>query len=197
MDFFAVAMHAVKLAPELLGEDVAIIGSGPVGLAIAQIVRLFGAKQVYCVDIYDLALQIAQKVGADGIVNATKADPVEFIKEVTGGNGVRAVFDLVGLTATQKQGLKMLGCSGTLVNLVANNNEVDYQLLELSGERSIRCSANNPFKDFLTTLRLMEAGRIDAKPLITHKFRLDQVKEAFELLWNKQKTNAMKVILYP
>ncbi|TCL74118.1 L-iditol 2-dehydrogenase [Hydrogenispora ethanolica] len=197
LDFFAVAMHAVKLAPELLGEDVAIIGSGPVGLAIAQIVRLFGARRVYCVDIYDLALEIAAKVGADGGVNATQADPVEYIKEQTGGSGVRAVFDCVGTNGTQKQGLQMLGCSGTMVNLVANENEMDYQLLDLSGERSIRCSANNPFKDFPTTLRLMEAGRLQAKPLITHRFRLEQVKEAFELLWNKQKTNAMKVILYP
>lgn len=197
LDFFAVAMHAVKLAPDLLGEDVAIMGSGPVGLALAQIVRLFGANKVFCIDIYDKALEIAKSLGADYGINTNEQDAKEFIMEKTKGRGVKAVFDSVGEVVSQRTAIEILGETGTLVNLVANPDEIPYKLLELSGERSIRCSSNNPFLDYPLVLELMESGKLNAKKLITHRYKLSELNKAFDVLFERQKNKAMKVILEP
>jgi threonine dehydrogenase-like Zn-dependent dehydrogenase len=197
LDFFAVGMHAVKLAPSLVGEDVAIIGSGPLGLAISQIVRVFGARTVFCSDTYDAVLDIALSMGANYAVNAGMDDISQAIMEKTAGRGVMAVFDTVGSGTTQSQGLASLGYSGALVNLVANFEKAEYRLVALSGERSIRSSANNPFGDFQLVLKLMESGRLDANPMITHVLPLHDVGMAFSLLQDKTTTGAVKIILEP
>jgi threonine dehydrogenase-like Zn-dependent dehydrogenase len=197
LDFYAVAMHAVKLAPSLMGEDVAIIGSGPLGLAISQIVRLFGARMVFCSDVYDAVLDVAARTGANYTVNADKDDIAEVVMEKTAGRGVIAVFDTVGNGTTQAQGLASLGYSGALINLVANFEKAEYKLVALSGERSIRSSANNPFGDFQLVLRLMESGKLDANPMISHIFDLSDVAIAFNLLQEKTITGAVKIILEP
>jgi 2-desacetyl-2-hydroxyethyl bacteriochlorophyllide A dehydrogenase len=196
LDFFAVAMHAATLAPNLLGEDVLVIGSGPVGLAITQIVQAMGAKRVFCTDVQDTALAIAIRLGAAAAIKASQGETVDLVMARTEGRGVRAVFDTVGLASTQQMALAALGASGTLVNLVSNEQTVAYRLLDLNGEKSIRCSANNLISDFGMVLQLMEMGKIDAKPLITHRFPLSQVQAAFDLLTGPDRS-ACKVILEP
>jgi len=91
----------------------------------------------------------------------------------------------VGSEESQEQALKMLACSGTLVNLVASSKKVSYRLMELSGERSIKGSSINRYEDVLTGIRLMEAGLINVKPMITHKYPLQEVNHGFKTLMDK------------
>lgn len=197
IDPLSVAIHAIKLSGIKPMDDVLVLGSGPVGLCIAQAVRGFGAGNVYCTDIIDSALTIAKAVGVDDALNSNKEDACARIMKVTKGRGAEIIFDTVGSTHTQKDALKMLAVSGTLVNLVANESQVNYRLLDLSGERRILCSANSKYEDYLLGIRFLENGTVNAKPLITHVFPIHEAKHAFNVLLDRENSGAMKVVIVP
>ena len=159
-----------------------IIGTGPVGLSIIQLLKLKGARRVYCVDILDYAFEVAKEVGADGVFNSTEADVVPEILDRTDGLGAAMVFDTVGTEETQKMALTVCKGEGTVVNLVCNTTKVQYQLKDFSSERSIVSVAN---------------ASDDVKPLITDVLPLEKALEGFERLMNREETGAIKVILKP
>jgi len=195
LDPLAVAVHAVSISNFMPGCSVLVMGAGPVGICIGQTVKAFGAIRVFCTDVYENALTVAAKVGIDEPLDATKTGITEYVTGRTGGKGVNLVFDTVGTEETQKQALKLLSTSGMLVNLVANFKDVRYKLMELSGERSIKGSSNNLYDDFLLGIRLLAAGKIQAKPMITHHFPLQEVNRGFETLQDKTVSGAVKVVI--
>lgn len=195
LDPLAVAIHAVSISGFKPGDTVLVMGSGPVGICIAQMVKATGSVEVYCTDIYADALKVAENVGADHALDANSTDIEEYVLRETGGRGVNLVFDTVGTVKSQKQALALLSTSGTLVNLVANSTQISCLLKDLSGERCIKGSSNNLYDDFLLGIRLMAAGRIQAKPMITHHFSLEDVNKGFELLFNKTVSGAVKVVI--
>jgi threonine dehydrogenase-like Zn-dependent dehydrogenase len=197
LDIAGVGIHALSLSNMTPGADVAIIGLGPLGSSLVQTARIWGAKNIYCSDIAGKPLDLAVQLGADLVVNAGKDCFVERILEKTDRIGVDVVIDTVGLAETQNQALKILASGGTLVNMATNANEIAFKLLQLSGERTIRSSSNYFFSDFQCALDLTAAGRLDLKPLITHRFPIDQAVEAFDVLLKKEKTQALKVVILP
>lgn len=197
LDFVSVALSAVKKAKSVFSEDCLIIGSGPVGLVIAQILKLMGARKVICVDIIDLSLAIAKQMGSDYVINSAREEMVEAVLNITEGLGLKNVFDTVGSVKTQKEAIKTLGSKGMLINLVCNSNEVEYELKDLSGERSITSVSNSPYRDFRQSIRMLEAGLINVKPLITHVLDIEDYQKGFGILSQREKSGAVKVILRP
>ncbi|OGO80181.1 MAG: hypothetical protein A2Y21_03740 [Clostridiales bacterium GWC2_40_7] len=195
LDPLAVAIHAVSISGFKPGDTVLVMGSGPVGICIAQTVKVIGSVRVFCTDIYDNALKVAEKVGADDALNVNLIDIEEYVFRQTGNRGVNLVFDTVGTRESQKQALTLLSTSGTLVNLVANSSQINYTLKDLSGERSIKGSSNNLYDDFLLGIRLMAAGRIQVKPMINHHFLLEDVNRGFDVLFDKTGSGAVKVVI--
>lgn len=195
LDPLSVAIHAVTLSGIKPGDKVLVLGSGPVGLCIAQAVREFGATNVYSTDKYDVALDIAKKVGVNEALDANVVDVKAFIAEKTQGKGVNIVFDTVGTRDIQKLGLDVLACSGTLVNLVANGTEASYRPLDLGGEKRIISSCNNRYEDYLLGMNLVSEGKIDVKSLITHRVPLDEVEKGFNMLLDKVNSKAMKIVV--
>lgn len=98
---------------------------------------------------------------------------------------------------TQRKGLKSLCGKGMLINLVCNSNVVEYELKDLSNERSISSVTNSPYLDFRQSIRMLEAGLINVKPLITHVLDMEEYKKGFDLLSQREKSGAVKVILKP
>lgn len=197
IDPLSVAIHAIKLSGIKPVDDVLVLGTGPVGLCLAQAVRAFGAGHVFCTDIIDAALQIAREVGIDDALNAMNVDVCETIMRLTNNRGIDIVFDTVGSADSQRQALQVLAVSGILVNLVANESSVTYRLLDLSGERRIICSANSKYEDYLLGIKMLENGTMNAKALITHRFPIDKANDAFNILHDRGKNGAMKVIINP
>jgi 2-desacetyl-2-hydroxyethyl bacteriochlorophyllide A dehydrogenase len=197
LDPLAVAIHAVDVSRFTPGSDVLVLGSGPVGLCIAQVVKAYGAPSVFCTDIYKEALTAASVLGADHPLDVRETDTTKYVTDKTKGRGVDFVFDTVGSPESQKEALRLLAASGTLVNLVANSNTVELQLLALSGERCIRGTSNNLYQDVLTGIKLMSAGLVKAKPMISHQFALADVNKGFDLLYRKEKTGAVKIVIIP
>lgn len=197
LDFVSVALSAAKKAPQVFAEDCMVIGMGPVGLMIAQFLRLMGARKVICVDILDYPLKVAKELGADVIINSKKENVVSTVTEITKNNGVRNVFDTVGDIDTQKLALSVLGGRGKLINLVCNTNVVEYELKEFSGERSITSVANSPYPDFRESILMLESGKINVKPLITSVRPIEEYQEAFESLLRRDISHEIKVVLKP
>lgn len=197
LDFVSVALSAAKKASQVFAEDSMVIGSGPVGLIIAQFLHIMGARKVICVDILDHPLQVAKKTGADLIINSGREDVAGIVMENTQGNGVRNVFDTVGDVSTQRLAFSVLGGRGKLINIVCNTNVVEYRLKDFSGERSITSVANSPYPDFRESIRMLESGKIDVKPLITSVRPIEEYKAAFNSLLKREDSNEIKVILKP
>ena len=197
LDPLAVAIHAVDVSKYSSGSDVLILGSGPVGLCISQVVKAYGAPIVFCTDIYQKALTVASELGVDYPLDARTVNITDFVMGKTSGRGVDFVFDTIGSESSQKEALKLLAASGTLVNLVANTNTIKIQLLDLSGERCIRGTSNNLYQDVLIGMKLMATSLVKAKPMITHRFPLAEVNKGFDLLFKKEETDAVKVIIVP
>lgn len=196
LDPISVAIHAISLSGIKPGEDVLVLGTGAVGLSITQAVRAYGANKVICTDCYDGVLAMAEELGADKAVNARERSVEEALIEL-GLTGVPRVFDTVGERETQKLALKVLKESGTLVNLVANQNRSDYRLMDLYGEKRMITSANNKAEDFLLGMKLVENGTIQAGKMITHRFSLDEVQKGFDVMRSKDEQTVMKVVITP
>lgn len=109
----ATSFHALRKSRLKAGETIAIFGAGGLGMSAIQLGRAFGAMEVYAVDIHPAKLQLAAQYGAIPI-NPRDGDPVEQIRQKTGGRGVDVAVELVGLAETMKQALKCLAIQGRL-----------------------------------------------------------------------------------
>ena len=115
----------------------------------------------------------------------------------TNGWGVDSVFDTVGTEETIDLGIKVLAPKGVLVNLAVRKNKTDFSLDKINIEKSIRSSCNGLPEEFNLVLKLLAENKINVKSYITHKFPLEKVNEAFELLLDRTNSGALKIILKP
>jgi len=197
LDGLAVAVHANKVANVMPGDSVLIIGSSAIGLMLLQVARARGASKVIAVDTWELPLSIASSLGADYTINASKSNVVEEVMKITSGIGVNVVFDTVGKSETVKEGISCLARAGRLVMLAVTTAKIELSLTDISGERIITSSANNQYEDYAVAVDLLANGRVKVKPFITHVMKLEEYKEAFKMLLEKEKYNAIKIVLIP
>lgn len=202
LDFVTVGMAAVAKADKIFAEDAVVIGTGPVGLAIVQLLKLQGARRVFCVDRIDYAFRAAAEMGADrtffmGEYEGRINELAEDIRRAAGGTGAASVFDTAGTGETQRLSLAVLKGRGTVVNLVGNEERADYRLQDFSRERSVVSVANAADCYFYDCLKMLEAGRLNVKPLLTDILPLSQAEEGFQRLKDRENTKAIKVILKP
>jgi threonine dehydrogenase-like Zn-dependent dehydrogenase len=119
IEALSIAFHAVHRTPVFLGDTVVVIGCGMIGLLVIQSLRIAGVGKIIAVDVAQDKLDLAQKLGADHIVNSAKNNPVDAIKELTEGQGARAVFEAVGIPASVDSAIRSARKGGS-VTLVGN-----------------------------------------------------------------------------
>jgi L-iditol 2-dehydrogenase len=165
-----------------LGEDVVVVGAGPIGLLHLQ-VALHRGGRVIVSDPIASRLEKARELGAHETIDASATDPVERVKELTEGRGANAVIVAVGHPEPIRQGLAMGAINGW-VNLFAGTYPsvempVDPNLIHY---RQLRVTGSHDFTPhhFTTALRLIQYGIVRVEPLISHRFELDAVRDAFE-----------------
>lgn len=165
-----------------LGEDVVIVGAGPIGLLHLQVALQRGGRVIVS-DPLAARLEKAKELGAHDVIDATATDPVARVKELTEGRGANAVIVAVGAGEPQRQALAMAAINGW-VNFFAGTyppteipvdpNVIHYRQLRVTGSHDF-----TPHH-FTTALRLIQFGIVRVAPLISHRFELEQVTEAFE-----------------
>lgn len=190
----AVAMHAVRKADVKIGETVAVFGAGAIGIFVAAICAHIGAKAVIVSDLSEARLEKAVAFGATHTINPRACDPVEAIQALTGG-GVDKAFECVGIEPTFNQGLRSLKKNGlmTAIGIFEHPNiQIDASLFV---SREIRLQGAQGYCwDFPLALDL--AKKLPLAEMVTHRFPLEQLKEALETAMNPA-AGSLKVIVNP
>lgn len=191
------ALHAVDVGGPRVLDKVAIYGGGPIGLLIAQFVKVYGAVQTFITDLAEENLRVARTVGVDFTLVASNSKKrfSELVMDETCNEGVDIVYNTVGTAESIDESLLILRKGGRLVLMATKEDTIQFPALLLSGERSIRTSSNAMYSDFPRAIALLAAGKIQVSPLITHRFRLSEAVNAFEVACNKSKSGAIKVLV--
>ncbi len=191
------AIHAVDVGRPKPLDKVAVLGAGPIGLLIAQLVKVYGATRTFITDIAAENITIAGEIGVDYPLNISSGSKClnDLVMEKTNSQGVDLAFNTVGTSASILESLKILKKRGTLVLMAMKEDEISFPSLLLSGERTIRTSSNAMYTDFPRVVELVSAEQVKVDPLITHHFDLSDAVKAFEVACNKDKSGAVKVII--
>ncbi len=167
------------------GDSVAVIGCGGVGDAAIAGARLAGAHTIIAVDVDDRKLAWAREFGATHTINATRSDPVEGIKALTGGNGVNVAIDAVGTPKTYEQAFYARDLAGTvvLVGVPSPEMKIELPMLEVFGRGgSLKSSWYGdclPTRDFPMMIDLYLQGRLDLDRFVSETISLDDVESSF------------------
>jgi S-(hydroxymethyl)mycothiol dehydrogenase len=167
------------------GDSVAVIGCGGVGGAAIAGSHLAGASKIIAVDIDDRKLVTARKLGATHTVNAKETDPVEAVRELTGGFGVDVVIEAVGRPETYRQAFYARDLAGAvvLVGVPTPDMKLELPLLDVFGRGgSLKSSWYGdclPSRDFPMLIDLYLRGRLDLDAFVTETVALDEVEKAF------------------
>jgi L-iditol 2-dehydrogenase len=192
-DCVAAAIHATNLAQIKKDNTIAILGAGTIGLLLLQVLKTFGLEKIAITDLYDYNLSIAKKLTAEYTFNASRVDVCEEIRKVLGP--IDRVFECVGGTApTLGQALSLVGYHGRTIVLGNFTRADQIEMIRFRKKESalIGCSRYTK-SDFRKALEMLVNKRINARPLITHKFPASRAREAFETALNKHETKSIKV----
>ena len=194
----ACCVRGIDQAKIKAGDTVAIIGAGPVGLILLQLALKSGASMVIQTDMEDSRLRLAKELGADHTINVTEEDPVESIKELTGGYGVDVAIEAVGKPEAITQAMRATQRGGRLVIFGVSPEDAVWKVrpFELyDKELTIKTSYRSPYT-FQRAVKIAVSGRVRLKPLISHIFKIDKVHRAFEVA-EKRLEGAVKVLVKP
>jgi threonine dehydrogenase-like Zn-dependent dehydrogenase len=193
---FAGAEHAnIKI-----GDTVAVFAQGPIGLCATAGARLKGATTIIGVDTVPARLEIARAMGADVVVDFQKSDPVDEIMRITNGRGVDVAIEALGLQSTFEACLKVLKPGGTLSSLGVYSGDLTIPLgpfhAGLGDNRIVTSLCPGGKERMRRLMNVIEGSRVDLKPLVTHRYRLDEIEEAYDLFSN-QRDGVLKVAITP
>jgi alcohol dehydrogenase len=177
------------------GSTVAIVGSGPIGLAALLTAQFYSPAEIIMVDLDDNRLEIAKRFGATATVNSADGKAVQAVMKLTGQSGVDTAIEAVGIPATFEICEKIIAPGGTIANIGVHGTKVDLHLESL-WDRNITITTR--LVDTVSTPMLLNSVRsrkIDPKLLITHRFTLDQILDAYETFAHAADTKALKVII--
>ncbi len=177
----------INMPAASVGMTVAVFGCGGVGLSVIQGARLFNARKIIAVDIYDHKLEFSYKFGATDVVNAREQDPVEAIRELTDG-GVDMAFDSFGSARTTNSAVMALRKAGVavLIGLGAVGETAPIDMVDfLRNQKSLVSSyygAASPHETFDKLVSFYLKGELDVDSLITRTYSLDEINEGFSAL---------------
>ncbi|HEX7038054.1 MAG TPA: Zn-dependent alcohol dehydrogenase [Pseudomonadales bacterium] len=176
-------IHTAKVEP---GSTVAVIGCGGVGLSAINGAAIAGAARIIAVDMVPSKLELARKFGATDVVNAKDGDPVQAVRELTGG-GVHYSFEAIGLKQTAEQSFKMLARGGvaTIIGMIPVGTNIELHGPEFLMERKIQGSnmGSNRFRvDMPRFVELYLQGRLHLDDLISRRIRLEDVNDGLKAL---------------
>jgi len=172
--------NAAKVEP---GSMVAVIGCGGVGLAAVNGAALAGASRIIAIDTVATKLEKAREMGATDVINASNADPVDQVIEITGG-GVHYSFEALGTKNTAEQSFRMLRRGGlaTIIGMVPFGTKIELHGADFLQDRKIQGTSmgGNRFRvDMPRMLTLWRQGKLKLDSMITGHIRLDQINEGF------------------
>jgi alcohol dehydrogenase len=177
------------------GDAVAVVGAGPIGLASMMTAQLYGPGRIIALDMADSRLERARAFGADEIINNSKEDAVERVRELTDGLGADVVIEAVGIPETFELCTELVRPGGHVANLGVHGEPATLHLEDLWIKNVTITTGLVNTSSTPTLLRLIAEGRLDPTGFATHRFSLGQIEEAYEVFADAAHTDALKVVL--
>jgi alcohol dehydrogenase len=181
-----------KVAP---GSTVAIVGSGPIGLAALLTAQFYSPAEIILIDLDDNRLEVAKSFGATALVNSSDGSAAKDVMKLTGGRGVDVAIEAVGIPATFNLCEDIVAAGGTIANIGVHGSKVDLHLERLW---SHNVTITTRLVDTVSTpmlLKTVQSKKLDPQRLITHHFALDKIIEAYDTFGRAAATKALKVIV--
>ncbi|MGV3743174.1 MAG: NAD(P)-dependent alcohol dehydrogenase [Burkholderiaceae bacterium] len=199
-DIMSTGFGGAESAHIKIGDTVAVFAQGPIGLCATAGARLKGASRIIAVDTVPERLKMAKRMGADIVLDFKKVDPVAEIMDLTGGTGVDVAIESLGTQQTFESCLRVLKPGGTLSSLGVYSGKLTLPLDAFAaglGDHKIVTTLCPGGKERMRRLmNIVASGRVSLEPLVTHRFKLDQIEEAYELFAN-QRDGVLKVAITP
>jgi alcohol dehydrogenase len=177
------------------GDTVAVVGAGPIGLAVIMTAKLFTPSRVIAIDLADARLEKALEFGADVVINNSREDAAEEIRKLTDGLGVDVAVEAVGVPETFELCTAIVRPGGRVANVGVHGHSATLHL-ETLWIRDITITTG--LVDTITTpqlMRLIAERRLDPSPFATHRFALSQTEDAYDVFAAAADTHALKVVL--
>jgi alcohol dehydrogenase len=199
-DIASTGISAAESADLKIGDTAAVFAQGPIGLCATAGARLKGASLIIGVESDPVRAAMAKRMGADIVLNFNECDVVAEIKRLTGGRGVDVAIEALGTQDTFENALRVLKPGGTLSSLGVYSGKLSVPLEAFAaglGDHKIITTLCPGGKERMR--RLMEMvlhKRLDLVPLITHRFKLAQITEAYEL-FAQHRDGVLKVAIEP
>lgn len=183
-----------------IGDTVAVFAQGPIGLCATAGARLKGATRIIVVDTVAERLAVARAMGADVTIDYKTQDVVETIRTLTGGRGVDVAIEALGTQQTFESALRVLRPGGTLSSLGVYSQNLTIPLdafsAGLGDNRIVTTLCPGGKERMRRLLGVVASGRVDLKPLVTHRYKLDDIEQAYDL-FSHQRDGVLKVAITP
>ncbi|MBC7320510.1 alcohol dehydrogenase catalytic domain-containing protein [bacterium] len=191
------AIHAVERGEIQLGDTVVISGMGPIGLMMLQVAKLKNPGLLIALDTRDFRLEVAQKLGADIVINVAREDAVKKVKELTDGYGCDVYIEASGYPKSVPQGLDMIRKLGTFVEfgVFAEPVLADWTIIGDRKELNIHGSHLGPYR-YPLAIDYLAKGIIRGNLIVTHKFPLENFKDAIKIAEDPN-SNSIKILIIP
>ena len=183
-----------------IGDTVVVFALGPIGLCAVAGAKLMGASTIIGVDTVPARLDAARRLGADHVIDFKAGDPVEQIMGLTDGRGADVAVEALGIQATFESSLRVLRPGGTVSSLGVYSQDLRIPLDAFAaglGDKTIVSTLCPGGKERMRRLmNVVASGRIDLKPLVTHRYKLDDIEAAYDLFAN-QRDGVLKIAVTP
>ncbi|MFC0267618.1 zinc-binding dehydrogenase [Kushneria aurantia] len=191
----ACGIHAVNRGDIQLDDTVVIAGAGPIGLAMVQVAHLKTPKKLIVIDMLDARLELAQKFGADVVLNPARDDIAAEVRGLTGGYGCDVYIEATGAPSGVRQGLEIIRKLGRFVefSVFGKETSVDWSIIGDRKELEVRGAHLSPHT-FPVAIDLLSRGLVTTDGIVTHELPLAQFEEGFRMATAAE---SIKVLLIP
>jgi len=199
-DIMSTGFSGAETGGVRIGDTVAVFAQGPIGLCATAGAKLMGATTIIAVDSVPARMEMAKRMGADHVVDFKAESPVEAIMRLTDGRGVDVAIEALGTQSTFESALRVLRPGGVLSSLGVYSTDLKIPLDAFAAglaDTSIRTTLCPGGKERMRRMMgVVASGRADLGALVTHRFKLDQIEEAYDLFAN-QRDGVLKVAITP
>jgi threonine dehydrogenase-like Zn-dependent dehydrogenase len=183
-----------------VGDTVAVFAQGPIGLCATAGAKLRGATTIIAVESVAARREMSLRMGADHVIDYRSADPVREILRLTEGRGVDVAIEALGSQVTFEGAMRVLRPGGTLSTLGVFSSDLTIPLgafgAGLADLKIVSTLCPGGKERMRRLMSVIGSGRVDLRPLVTHRFTLDRIGEAYEL-FGHQRDGVLKVAITP
>jgi threonine dehydrogenase-like Zn-dependent dehydrogenase len=194
----AVGLNTVDRLQMLVGDTVVVLGQGPIGLALTRLCSLSGAGRLIVTDAREAPFAVSRAYGATDCINVADSDPVTAIAELTGGLGADIVIETSGFPGSSAIVLDCVRKEGKVAHIGWANDLPPLPVIPIMAKTLtiFGVGGNGGRGQYERSMEMVRSGRFDLSPMVTHRYSLEQVADAFEVAASKAE-GVIKVLLTP